>query len=406
MNIFFKKSIIGLFFVSSAFICTTIFAQTLEVENVAINLTTKTLSANITGTQAGREIDVKLWNPSTEVSINIASFPWQSGNISASLQDYSLTTTSITAFGQSYSQILIEPYGDTQQVGNFQIFLTIADITSGGEIELNPEPEVTVNFPGWDIAQFEQIGNTGQYYPYVKTNGVLSRTPSSAPLYLVLENTSSSQKTVLHMWQGGTQSLNITWPETPPNESQLVAGTSYAVYLSALANGALPVAYGNSMNTRVTIGTVPGELNLEEENPADGGEDEEATPTVPINGGSTSYTPLQEEILGSGVVAQNCGYKIGIGGGGRICGFNDLILLVNRIIEYIFILVLPILALVFAYAGYTYITSGGNSTKRTAAKNAIFKALIGVVVILAAWLIVKTIVSTLGVDSEVSRFLG
>jgi len=89
----------------------------------------------------------------------------------------------------------------------------------------------------------------------------------------------------------------------------------------------------------------------------------------------------------------------------RTCGFSDFVNLIQRVIEYIIILVLPILAIIIAYTGYLFLTSGGNPSKRTAAKNAVTNALIGVVVILAAWLIVRTIVMSVGATSEVTKFL-
>lgn len=122
----------------------------------------------------------------------------------------------------------------------------------------------------------------------------------------------------------------------------------------------------------------------------------------------------QKTILEEGIVpVNNCGYNIfltkeekqaGIQKG-RICGFNDAITLIQRSIEYIFILVLPIMALVFAYAGYMYMTSGDSSDKRSKAKKAILHALGGVVLILSAWLIVKTIVVSLGASDATTLFL-
>ena len=50
-------------------------------------------------------------------------------------------------------------------------------------------------------------------------------------------------------------------------------------------------------------------------------------------------------------------------------------------------------------------TSGEDASKRTAAKTAMTKLVIGIVVIMAAWLIVKTVLKTLGVDAGFTMFL-
>jgi hypothetical protein len=52
------------------------------------------------------------------------------------------------------------------------------------------------------------------------------------------------------------------------------------------------------------------------------------------------------------------------------------------------------------------LTSGGNSEKATKVKHILGNVVIGYVVALAAWLIINTILSSLGVDSSIgSMFL-
>jgi hypothetical protein len=115
------------------------------------------------------------------------------------------------------------------------------------------------------------------------------------------------------------------------------------------------------------------------------------------------YNETQQDVINNGIVARNCGYNLAEGG--RPCGFSDIIALIQRIIEYIFVLVLPIAAIVFAYVGWLYITSGGNSGKRDKAKAAMLNLLKGIILIMAAWLIVRTILVTLGAAPEIKQFL-
>jgi len=120
--------------------------------------------------------------------------------------------------------------------------------------------------------------------------------------------------------------------------------------------------------------------------------------------GSIIYNETQQDIIGNGIVAKNCGYNLSEGG--RICGFGDVIALIQRIIEYIFVLILPIAAIVIAYVGFLYLTSGGDSGKKTKAKAAMLSLLKGIILVMAAWLIVKTILVTLGAAPEIKQFLG
>jgi len=87
------------------------------------------------------------------------------------------------------------------------------------------------------------------------------------------------------------------------------------------------------------------------------------------------------------------------GGPSNECDFNDLMTLINNFINFlIFTLALPLAAIVFAWAGFLFMTSGGDSGKRTKAKGMLINVVIGLVIALAAWLIVQTILQSLGYD--------
>ena len=76
------------------------------------------------------------------------------------------------------------------------------------------------------------------------------------------------------------------------------------------------------------------------------------------------------------------------------CDFNMLMKLVNNIINWIIIISMPVAAGVFAWAGFTYMTTG-ISDQKSYAKDMIQKVFIGFAVILSAWIIVNTITNTL-----------
>ncbi len=87
------------------------------------------------------------------------------------------------------------------------------------------------------------------------------------------------------------------------------------------------------------------------------------------------------------------------------CGFPELMILIQRIINYLlFYMVLPIAAILCAYIGFLFVTSGANPGNRQKAKDMIPKFLFGLVIALAAWLIVKVILTTLGYDDSTGAF--
>lgn len=97
----------------------------------------------------------------------------------------------------------------------------------------------------------------------------------------------------------------------------------------------------------------------------------------------------------------DCNTKIGPHGFTDPCGFGQIMALINKVINFLLIdLVMPLSAIIFAYCGWLFITSGDNSGKRTQAKGILFNVLIGLVIALASWLIVKTILVGLGYNTN------
>ncbi|MBP9715357.1 MAG: hypothetical protein KBD52_02615 [Candidatus Pacebacteria bacterium] len=81
------------------------------------------------------------------------------------------------------------------------------------------------------------------------------------------------------------------------------------------------------------------------------------------------------------------------------CGFNDFLTLINTVIQFILKkLVLPIAAIMFAYAGFLYLTAGGNTGQSEKAKGVFSGVAIGLIIAVAAYLIISTLLSLLGYD--------
>ncbi|MDR3519573.1 MAG: hypothetical protein P4L63_01640 [Candidatus Pacebacteria bacterium] len=84
------------------------------------------------------------------------------------------------------------------------------------------------------------------------------------------------------------------------------------------------------------------------------------------------------------------------------CNFNALMVLVNNVINFLLYgMVIPIAAIMFAYAGFELVTAGGESAHaRTKAKSIFTNAVIGLVIAIACWLIVHSLLIILGYDGS------
>lgn len=81
----------------------------------------------------------------------------------------------------------------------------------------------------------------------------------------------------------------------------------------------------------------------------------------------------------------------------KACDFNGIMNLANTLIQFaLFDLALPIVAIMFVFAGFELVTSGGSTEKRGIAKKVFTSAVIGFIIAMAGWLIVKTILTIMG----------
>lgn len=84
------------------------------------------------------------------------------------------------------------------------------------------------------------------------------------------------------------------------------------------------------------------------------------------------------------------------------CEFKHFIELIQKVIDFVlFKLLMPITAILFAYAGFLLLFSGGNSSKKDKAKKIFINVAIGFIIALGAWLLVKTILNLLGFQSDI-----
>ena len=89
------------------------------------------------------------------------------------------------------------------------------------------------------------------------------------------------------------------------------------------------------------------------------------------------------------------------------CDFVDLMDMVKEIINFIlFEMAIPIAAIMFAYAGFLMVTSGGETSQKTKAKKIFTNVALGLIFAAAAWLIVHTVLQIAGYKEEWGTWLG
>lgn len=77
------------------------------------------------------------------------------------------------------------------------------------------------------------------------------------------------------------------------------------------------------------------------------------------------------------------------------CDACHLVELTQNIINFAVYLTIFVATLMFVWAGFLYITAGGDSSKIKSAHDVFWKVLVGMVIVLAAWLIVDAIMKVL-----------
>ena len=78
------------------------------------------------------------------------------------------------------------------------------------------------------------------------------------------------------------------------------------------------------------------------------------------------------------------------------CDFNQFIDLIKGVINFILLkLAIPLGAIMFAYAGFLLVTSGGSTEALTKAKHILWDTFLGLVFVAGAWLIIKAVLMVL-----------
>ncbi|MCR4330772.1 MAG: hypothetical protein NUV49_02740 [Patescibacteria group bacterium] len=82
------------------------------------------------------------------------------------------------------------------------------------------------------------------------------------------------------------------------------------------------------------------------------------------------------------------------------CNFDTLIGLIKNLMDFAIIIAPFLAAIAFAFAGFYYFTSAGDPGKVETAHDIFRNTAIGLIIILAAWFVVKAILVGLGVEGD------
>lgn len=83
------------------------------------------------------------------------------------------------------------------------------------------------------------------------------------------------------------------------------------------------------------------------------------------------------------------------------CDLCALMAMGNTIVTWLIGVLLVVFSIIVAIAGFGLATSGGNPAAKSAAKSKIMNALIGLVIVLSAWLLVDTVMQAVLEDGMI-----
>lgn len=86
------------------------------------------------------------------------------------------------------------------------------------------------------------------------------------------------------------------------------------------------------------------------------------------------------------------------------CDFTALMHLVRHLIDFVFFIAMPIAVLLFAYAGWLYLSSSASPGNISKAHRIFWTVFIGLLWVLGAWLVIKLISDAL-LKEEYTRLL-
>jgi|AntAceMinimDraft_6_1070360.scaffolds.fasta_scaffold13747_2 hypothetical protein len=409
---YFLKKLYIIFSLSLLF-TTNVFAQEKAIETLQIDAGASVLYGKIVGSQQDTELVFEL--STSRISEEISgSVLWSSEPIatfSIPLSGYVITPNTLNAA----NNVVYDTISVKKRAINGELDPTPIQVFSLGDIIVQEAEQNKVQ-ASWKDIELRESDLGANFYSFQSNGPVMVEKTEDIFLNIARAPLSGGepQYITLCAFPAGASSFKVSYPECYESDnnvqknlqkSPFVEGYSYDLFFSDTVNGKAII---NESNLLVRLPEVksfsssPASKELDQEVvPVSSTLDPQQQITTRL-GGAAFVQQTQQEILDNKIVPTDCGYNLD--SGGTMCGFANFIDLIQRIIEYIFVLVLPIAAIIFAYAGFLFLTSGGNKEKRSKAKSAMTHLIGGVIIVMSAWLIVKTILVALGVPTDASWF--
>lgn len=135
--------------------------------------------------------------------------------------------------------------------------------------------------------------------------------------------------------------------------------------------------------------------------------DPEPSPTPEEDTGSSGLVPCGYQEVSSEDVGDSASSAKAARKAAEDCDFWDLLQLAKNIIDFLlYVIAVPLAAIMFAYAGWLYLSAGGNESKVKEAHHIFGMIAMGLALALAAWLIINAIVTGLEVVPKFNPLTG
>ena len=123
---------------------------------------------------------------------------------------------------------------------------------------------------------------------------------------------------------------------------------------------------------------------------------------IDYDGVGGTYEPDPSCYLGKGASEVAKGdEKSGLIACNNYCTFSDVLKTINNLIVFLItVLFVPIIIIMFMYAGFKYLTAQGDPKKIINLKSLLKHIFIGILIVLSAWLIVKVLLIVLVKDTD------
>jgi hypothetical protein len=321
-------------------------------------------------------------------------------------------TTTVTAFNPTQILMNISSLNVTDTTADIKLFIynehpeTLSLKVSYGTDKLDQESSVSLDDTGKISFSLSSLTpQTTYYYQIFDTTGKLG--DSIVGTFTTSPNISTSEPNVVTSVQNISPTsvyvqANIyskyTTDELQAFEGRLrieygendFSTTSQAFNFNQLADGTVTLT---NLKPGTTYKYRPIDTINTNSSPVLG--EEKTFTTLNTPPGSTVFPPDQTTTaVSSGLV--NCGTYDAQGKISNPCGFSDALGMINTVIKFIFLdLVVPFAAIMFAYAGFLLITSGGSTEQKSKAKGIFLNVAIGLIIAAAAFVIVRTVLSLL-----------